>query len=114
MINIATGEKVIDYLTDARRLAERNPTVADTLNALADTRNVAEELMYQGSFYGLMQDAWKLGMRLAELPMEAYLALVHLHPDWFSTVEGKKHFLDWLRKHPEYRYYPTKVDAVKH
>ena len=113
MIDIRTGEKVIDYLTDERRLAERSPGVADTLDALKEIRNVAEELMYQGSFYGLMQDAWKIGMPLAELPMPVFLAIANLHPDWFYTVDGKKHFLAWLRKHPGYRYYPSKIGAVK-
>lgn len=114
MINIATGEKVIDYLTDSRRLAERNPKIKGMLEALKETRSVAEELIYQGSFYNLMQDAWKLGMPLAEIPYEAFLAITGLHPEWFCTVDGKKDFINWLNKHPEYRYYPSKIGAVSH
>lgn len=113
MINISTGEKVIDYLTDARRLAERNPKVANMLDAVKEGQNIAEELMYQGSFYGLMKDAWKIGMRLAELPSEVFIAISNLHPEWFCTLEGKKDFIAWLNKHPEYRAYPTKIGAVK-
>lgn len=116
MINIRTGERVIDYVTDARRVAERDYTgkAAAALDATKENRNIAEELMYQGSFYGLMQDAWKVGMRLAELPQDVFIAISNLHPEWFCTIEGKKDFIDWLNKHPEYRAYPTKIGAQRH
>lgn len=106
MLNVATGEKVIDYLTDERRIVARNPDVAAHLDAVKDVQNIAEELIYQGSFYKEMKDAWKLGMPLASIPWEAFYALSHLHPEWFTTVEGKKDFIKWLNRHPAYRYYP--------
>jgi len=107
MIYVRTGEKVIDYLTDERRLAERNPDVKEQLNALKDTQNIAEELMYQGAFHQYFPDAWKVGMALASLPMEVYYAIANLHPEWFATIEGKKEFMAWLNRHPGYRYYPA-------
>jgi hypothetical protein len=106
MIDVRTGEKVIDYLTDERRLAERNPEVADTLNALKVTQNAAEELLYQGSMHHLFRDAWKIGTPLAELPMEVFLAISNLHPEWFVTGEGVKEFKKWLIRHPGYGYRP--------
>jgi len=114
MLNIVTGEKMIDYLTDARRLAERNPEVGAQLDAVKQVRTVAEELLHQGSFYNLMQDASKMGMPLASLPQEVFLALSTLHPEWFCTLEGKKDFIAWLNRNSEYRYYKTTIGAVKH
>ena len=116
MINVSTGEKVIDWLTDANRLAEHNPNVAATLDALAETRNIAEELIYQGSFYKEFKDAWKLGAALADLPSEVFIALVNLHPDWFLSPGGMKQFNKWLNKpnHRAYRRYPHKPKGSKY
>lgn len=108
MILIGTGETVVDYLTNERRLAERRPEVGDMLDALKDTQNIAEELMYQGSLRKIMPDAWKMGTPLACIPQEVFLTIANLHPEWFSTIEGKRNFMKWLNKHPAYRYYRAK------
>lgn len=107
--NVRSGERVIDFLTDERRVAARNPKAGEMLDALKDTQNVAEEMLYQGSMHNLFRDAWKIGAPLANLPMEVYLAIANLHPDWWTTPEGKKDFLRWLRAHPGYRYYRSTV-----
>ena len=114
MISVRTGEKVIDFLTDERRVAERDPEVGKGLNALKEARSLAEELIYQGSFYGMMQDAWKTGMPLASLPPAVFYAISNLHPEWFSTIEGKTQFIEWLNRHPGYRYYPANKNLNTH
>lgn len=106
MININTGEKVIDYLTDERRIAERFPEVVPGMEALKVVRNAAEELLYQGSMHNLFQDAWKIGTPLADLPYPVYLAISNLHPEWFVTGEGVKEFKKWLIRHPAYGFRP--------
>ena len=102
MRNIATGERMIDYLTDEHRLAQSNPRVAAALEATKEVRNVAEEILYQGSIHKLHPDAAKMGRAIASLPMEVYLALANLHPEWFMTSD-KREFFKWLDKHPGYR-----------
>lgn len=116
MINLRTGERVIDYLTDARRVAERDVTgrAAAALDATKEGRSIADELIAQGSLHNLMGDAWKCGMRLAELPQEVFIAISNLHPEWFCTVDGKKDFIEWLNRHPEYRAYRTTIGATTH
>lgn len=105
MINIGNGQKVIDYLTDERRLAQDNPNVAAALEATKVARNVAEEMLYQGSIHELHKDAFKLGRAIASIPMEAYLAIANLHPEWFMTTD-KREFFKWLNRHPAYRLEP--------
>lgn len=106
MIDIRTGEKVIDWLTDERRVAEHFPETVETFEVLKDAQNAASELLYQGSLHKLFRDAWKIGAPLAELPMPVYLAISNLHPEWFVTGEGVKDFKEWLRRHPGYGYRP--------
>lgn len=114
MLNLRTGERVIDYLTDARRVAEQSPQAAAALDATKESRNIADELIAQGSLHNLMGDAWKCGTRLAELPQEVFIAISNLHPEWFCTIEGKKDFIAWLNRHPEYRAYRTTIGATRH
>lgn len=102
MINVMTGERMIDFLTDESRLSKSNPKVAQALEATKEARNIAEEMLYQGEIRKLMPDAWKLGHAVASIPMEAFLAIANLHPEWFMTTD-KREFMKWLDKHPGYR-----------
>lgn len=105
MIDIRTGQKMIDYLTDERRLAQDSPEVKDCLIATAEARNIAEEMLYQGSLHKLRRDAPKFGRALAVLPMPVYYALANLHPEWFAGTD-KREFLSWLKRHKAYALDP--------